>query len=213
MTFSLHNSVTFYKRFSLININQKNLPMKLKSTIFLLGAIILLTNCKNHEQVVQTLNNVEQVHGRLKVTQNNEQQSDLYKILKEKDSLMFELSYNQLDTSILEELATDDIEFYHDKGGATYTKEGFINGMKSLGNLSYKARRELVKGSTEVFPMHKNGELYAAILKGEHNFYAKEPNDKPEYLTSSAKYTILWILIEGEWKMSRIYSYNHQPLQ
>jgi hypothetical protein len=54
--------------------------------------------------------------------------------------------------------------------------------------------------------MYKNGELYAAILKGEHNFYAKEPNDKPEYFTSSAKYSILWILVDGKWKMSRIYS-------
>lgn len=184
--------------------------MKLKPTIFFLGTIVLFTSCKNHEQIEQTINDNDQVHGRLNLTQNNEQQSELYKILKEKDSLMFELSFNQLDTSILEELATDDIEFYHDQGGATYTKEGFINGMKSLGNLSYKARRELVKGSTEVFPMHKDGELYAAILKGEHNFYAKEPNDKPEYLTSSAKYTTLWILIEGKWKMSRIYSYDHQ---
>lgn len=184
--------------------------MKLKPTIFFLGTIVLFTSCKNHEQIEQTINDNDQVHGRLNLTQNNEQQSELYKILKEKDSLMFELSFNQLDTSILEELATDDIEFYHDQGGATYTKEGFINDMKSLGNLSYKARRELVKGSTKVFPMLKDGELYAAILKGEHNFYAKEPNDKPEYLTSSAKYTTLWILIEGKWKMSRIYSYDHQ---
>jgi hypothetical protein len=82
--------------------------------------------------------------------------------------------------------------------------------MKGLGVLSYKAIRELVKGSTEVFPMYKNGELYAAILKGVHNFYAKEPNDKPEYFTSSAKYTVLWILTGNEWKMSRIYSYDHQ---
>ena len=100
--------------------------------------------------------------------------------------------------------------FYHDQGGATYTKEDFINGMKGLGTLSYKARRELIPNSTKVFPMYKNGELYAALLEGVHAFYAKEPNDKPEYLTSTAKYTTLWILIEGEWKMSRIYSYDHQ---
>ncbi len=184
--------------------------MKLKPTRFLLGIIILLTSCKNHEQVEEIHNDAEQVHGRLEIVNDEQEKSELYYILKQKDSLMFELSYNQLDTSILDELATEDIEFYHDQGGATFTKQDFISGMKNLGDLSYKARRELVKGSTEVFPMHKNGELYAAILKGEHNFFAKEPNDKPEYLTSTAKYTVLWILQEKEWKMSRIFSYDHQ---
>ena len=183
--------------------------MQLKSTIILLGLSILFTNCKQQSET-QLEANDNQVHGRLEISNHNSEKGELFNLLKEKDSLMFELSYNQLDTSILEELATDDIEFYHDQGGATYTKEDFINGMKSLGNLSYKARRELVQGSIEVFPMHKNGELYAAILKGEHAFYAKEPNEKPEYLTSTAKYSILWILVDGEWKMSRIYSYDHQ---
>jgi len=172
--------------------------------------VVLLSSCKEQEQSEQINNDTDQVHGRLEISQNDDEKSELYLLLKEKDSIMFELSYNQLDTSVLEELATDDIEFYHDQGGATFTKREFIDGMKSLGNLSYKARRELVTGSTEVFPMHKNGELYAAILKGEHNFYAKEPNEKSEYFTSSAKYTVLWILQDDEWKMSRIYSYDHQ---
>lgn len=180
-----------------------------KSRLLLLFIIVLLANCKQKEETTTT-NETDQVHGRLEVKQNEAVNSELYNLLKQKDSMMFELAYNQLDTSILEELATDDIEFYHDQGGATYTKQDFINGMKSLGNLSYKARRELVEGSTEVFPMHKNGELYAALLKGIHKFYAKEQNDKPEYLTSSAKYTVLWVLQGNEWKMSRIYSYDHQ---
>lgn len=170
----------------------------------------MLANCKHKGENANDTKENNQIHGRLEVNQNETVNSELYDLLKRKDSLMFELSYNQLDTSILEELATEDIEFYHDQGGATYTKLEFINGMKSLGKLTYKARRELVKGSTEVFPMYKNGELYAAILKGEHKFYAKEFIDKPEYFTSRAKYTILWVIQNDEWKMSRIYSYDHQ---
>lgn len=184
--------------------------MKLKPTTFLLGITILLLNCKHNKEAEKIHTYPEQVLGNLEVVYNAEEKSQLFDLLKEKDSIMFELSFNQLDTNILEGLATDDIEFYHDQGGATYTKQGFIDGMKGLGNLSYKARREVKKGSVEVFPMYKNGELYAGILKGEHSFYAKEPNDKPEYLTSTAKYTTLWILVDGNWKMSRIYSYDHQ---
>jgi len=184
--------------------------MKFKTSVLLSGLILLLICCKQNESAEPIPNNNEQTHGRLEINQNDTIQNALYHILKEKDSLMFERSYNQLDTSILEELATENIEFYHDQGGATYSKQDFINGMKGLGDLSYKARREVKKGSIEVFPMYKNGELYAGILKGEHSFYAKEPNDKPEYLTSSAKYTVLWILKDEVWKMSRIYSYDHK---
>jgi hypothetical protein len=185
--------------------------MSFRFTCLILLSLLLFKNCKNATELdSQKTNEESQIHGRLEIEHSKNEQSELYYLLKEKDSLMFELSYNQLDTSILEELATDDIEFYHDQGGATYSKEDFINGMKSLANLSYKARREVVPGSIEVFPMKKNGELYGALLKGEHNFYAKEPNDKPEYFTSKAKYTVLWILIEDKWRMSRIYSYDHQ---
>lgn len=184
--------------------------MKKSTNLFLFLISIIVLNCKKSEPSTSIKDSSEQVHGKLEITNHDADKSELYYLLKEKDSLMFELSYNQLDTSILEELATDDIEFYHDQGGATYTKQAFIDGMKSLGNLSYKARREFVEGSLEVFPMYKNGELYAAILKGEHNFYAKEPNDKPEFFTSNAKYTVLWILVDEEWKMSRIYSYHHR---
>ena len=176
----------------------------LKSLLFSVYITLLFFGCK------QTEEQPEIIHGRIDIHQDEAEQTELYSLLKEKDSIMFELSYNQLDTSILEKMATDDVEFYHDQGGATYTKEDFINGMKSLGNLSYKARREVVPGSIEVFPMNNNGELYGAILMGEHRFFAKEPNEKPEYLTSTAKYTIFWILDNEDWKMSRIYSYDHQ---
>lgn len=184
--------------------------MRLQLTHLCLLALLCF-NCKETPQTSEvTTTDTKTVHGRKTILNNPAQQGELYQLLKAKDSLMFELSYNQLDTSILEELAMEDIEFYHDQGGATYTKADFINGMKSLGNLSYKARREATKGTIEVYPMYQNGELYAAILKGEHAFYAKEPNDKPEYLTSTAKYTILWKRIDTKWKMSRIYSYDHQ---
>lgn len=186
--------------------------MNFKPTFFYILICLLITNCKE-----QSNNDVEtsheQIHGRKNISSYDAKQSDLYYTLKTKDSIMFELSYNQLDTSILKDITTKDVEFYHDQGGATYTQEDFINGMKGLANLSYKARRELKKGSTEVFPMYKNGELYAAILRAEHSFYAKEPNDKPEYLTSTAKYTTMWILQDNQWKISRIYSFDHQAPQ
>ncbi len=174
---------------------------------FSLFLILTITACKNEKTENET---TEQVHARTEIHNDDHVDLSLFKLLKSRDSLMFERSYNQVDMSVLEEMATDDLEFYHDQAGATYTKADFIKGASGLADLSYKARRELVEGSTKVFPMYNNGELYAAILSAEHRFYAKEPNEKPEYLTSSAKYTTLWVLVDDEWKMSRIYSFDHR---
>src|SRR5262249_421878 len=40
-------------------------------------------------------------------------------------------------------------------------------------------------------------------------FYAQEKG-RPEYLTSTAKFTHVWLLENGKWKLSRALSYDHQ---
>ena len=134
--------------------------------------------------------------------------SELFEILRLKDSMLFEVSYNQLNTAPLEELINEDFEFYHDQGGFMDTKQGLIESIKGFANLPYTPKRVLMENSLEVFPLYKNGELYGAIQRGDHAFYGIEEG-KPEYLTSSAKFTHVWILVEGEWKLKRILSYNH----
>ena len=61
----------------------------------------------------------------------------------------------------------------------------------------------------EVFPLEKNNVLYGAIQMGDHRFYAEE-KDKSLRLTSVAKFTHVWLLEKGSWKLSRGLSYNHQ---
>jgi len=133
----------------------------------------------------------------------------LFETLKVNDSLLFERSFNNFEFVHLENLIDEDLEFYHDQGGITDSKKEFIEGMKGFVNLPYKPIRELEKGSLEVFPLYNNGVLYGAIQKGVHHFYGLE-KDKPKYLTSSAKFTHLWILKEGEWQLKRVLSYDHQ---
>lgn len=134
---------------------------------------------------------------------------ELFHILKEKDSILFH-GFNTCNTVPFEQLISDNFEFYHDEGGVTSSKAAFIDGFKkNVCSLNYKARRELVEGSLEVYPLKKNGVLYGAVQTGRHRFYAIE-KDKPEYLTSVAKFTNLWQLEHGEWKLSRTVSYDHQ---
>lgn len=136
--------------------------------------------------------------------------SDLYAALKAGDSLLFDVGFNTCDIGQFENLVSEDFEFYHDQSGMVSSKAEFIAGIKEgLCRLDYKPRRELTEGSLTVFPLQRNGVVYGAIQMGEHRFYAREEG-KPEYPTSTAKFTHLWLLEEGEWKLSRGLSYDHQ---
>ena len=135
---------------------------------------------------------------------------ELFTLLKQKDSLLFKVGYDQCDIQQFEQLLSDNFEFYHDKSGFTFSKVRFIDDVKNgLCKLPYKARRELVEKSLEVFPLTKNGTLYGAIQNGVHKFYATEKNGE-EYLTSTAKFTSVWVLEQGKWKLSRVLSYDHK---
>ncbi len=135
--------------------------------------------------------------------------SMLFQQLKTSDSLLFEVGFNTCSITPFEELVNEDFEFYHDQGGITPSKQAFI---ESLGNglfkLSYKARRELDESSLTVYELRKNDVVYGAIQSGIHRFYAKE-KDKPEYLSSIARFTHVWLLEDGVWKLSRVLSYDH----
>lgn len=138
-----------------------------------------------------------------------EPNSELYNTLKKKDSLLFDVGFNNCDLATLEQILTTDLEFYHDKGGIQ-NKPEFLKAMKDniCSSPERKPIRKLTPGTLKVFPLYNNGELYGAIQEGTHEFYIKEPN-KTLYKTSSALFSILWILESDQWKAKRIYSYNH----
>ncbi len=126
------------------------------------------------------------------------------------DSLIFEMSFNRCDHSAMKDLIHEDFEFYHDTGGLETSKAAFIKTIEQniCGNPDMKPIRKLVAGSMQLFPMRNNGELYAVIQSGEHEFYIREPG-KALYLTSTAKFTHLWVLENDNWLLKRVLSYNH----
>lgn len=139
-----------------------------------------------------------------------EKSTELYKIIKEKDSLLFNLGFNHCDISQFENLVSEKFEFYHDQSGITDSKSAFINSIKNgLCKLKYKPKRMLIKNSLEVYPLKNEGTLYGAIETGIHHFFAIE-KDGTEYLTSIAKFSHLWILENGNWKLSKGLSYDHK---
>ncbi len=136
--------------------------------------------------------------------------SELFLNLKQKDSLIFERGFNNCELEAFVDLIAEDLEFYHDKAGLSVGKEVFIRQYKDgiCGNPNFSARRELIDGSLEVFPLYKNGELYGALQKGIHRFFEK-PKGKPEVPGSTARFTHLWLLEDGNWQLKRVLSYDH----
>lgn len=123
-------------------------------------------------------------------------------------------AYNHCDTTQFINYLTDDVEFYHDKGGITIGATALIKSLdKNLcGNVNYHLRREAVAGTVKVYPMQNGNEIFGAIISGEHVFYITE-NGKAEYLDGDANFTQLWLLRNGTWKMARILSFNHHPAE
>ncbi|WKL46222.1 nuclear transport factor 2 family protein [Flavobacterium pectinovorum] len=144
--------------------------------------------------------------------------SALYKTIMSKDSLLFNVGFNTCDISQFENLFTDDFEFYHDKDSIS-DKALFLKNLKkglcgSIG--TYQARRYLVPNSTEIYPLYKKGVLYGAMQMGIHQFYEKSVGkneslaNAKENFGSTARFTHVWLLQNGVWKLRRSFSYDHQ---
>lgn len=136
--------------------------------------------------------------------------TELYNTILSKDSLLFEVGFNNCDIKQFELLLSDQLKFYHDKDGIS-DKTKFIADLRkgicnSLENRQVK--RFLVKESTEVFPLYKNGILYGAVQNGEHQF-----SEKRESQAGIAKFTNVWQIENGEWKLTTSFSFDHKPLE
>ena len=133
----------------------------------------------------------------------------LYNEVLSLDSILFEVGFNQCRVDESSVTISDNFEFYHDQAGITNGKKDFVESLKNnICSLSYRPWRKLVEGSTEVFPLFNNGRRYGLIQRGIHEFYAIEEG-KEKYLTSTARFTHLWILEDGEYKLRRVLSFDH----
>jgi CubicO group peptidase (beta-lactamase class C family) len=135
--------------------------------------------------------------------------SELFRILEAKDDLLFNVGFNTCDLKQFDTLVSEDFEFYHDTSGINPSKAAFLDDMKNgVCKGGYHARRELEKGSLRVYPLRDKNVLYGAIQTGRHRFY--EGGKDNEHLSSVATFTHLWRLENGDWRLSRVLSYDHQ---
>lgn len=134
---------------------------------------------------------------------------ELRKMILGKDSLLFSVGFNTCDLNPFRELVSEDFEFYHDQSGYGNSKQKFMDQIENgLCKLNYKATRELIDGTTKIYPLKENGVIYGVIQEGDHRFYATYPGQEPT-VTSEARFTHLWILEEKDWKLRRVLSFDH----
>lgn len=140
-----------------------------------------------------------------------DKKSDLYKTIISKDSLLFKVGFNTCDVNQFKTLLAQDFEFYHDTDSVSDKKVFLHNFLKGICNPSsiYRVRRELIAGTTEIYPLYKNKTLYGAVQIGAHQFY-ESTSGKKEIPGSIARFTHLWLLQNGTWKLARSLSYDHQ---
>ncbi|WP_417478723.1 nuclear transport factor 2 family protein [Maricaulis sp.] len=130
----------------------------------------------------------------------------------ELDRQVFELGYNGCDLELMAALTSEDLEFYHDIGGVTLGRAAFIDSIdRNICGPDYHVTRTLVAGSLVLHPLYDNGVLYGAVQSGEHMFSIVRPGAEPE-LTGRAGFTTLWRLEGDAWRMSRVLSFDHQPI-
>lgn len=134
------------------------------------------------------------------VPQNFSDTKKIYNEIAQADSILFD-AFNKHDLSKFRLLFTEDLEFYHDLGGFSLYKQT-MESFNSLFNQNNGMRRELVKGSLEVYPI-KN---YGAIEVGVHIFYHIENGKQIE---GKFKFVHVWKNENGQWKISRVISYGH----
>ncbi|SDF34076.1 nuclear transport factor 2 family protein [Cellulophaga baltica] len=120
----------------------------------------------------------------------------LHKTIAALDANFFD-AYNHCDLEKQASIYSDNIEFYHDKGGLMTSKEEIIDGTEK--NICDKVTRTLVKGSIEVYPIKD----YGAVEIGYHTFFNKQ---EPNAVAVSSKFIIMWQHTNNVWKITKVIS-------
>jgi uncharacterized protein DUF4440 len=127
-------------------------------------------------------------------------ETDLYNEIASMDSVLF-TAFNNRDTVLFKTMFTNDLEFYHDKGGLS-GYDNTVEFMRATTLANNGLKRELVKQSLEVYPIPN----YGAMEIGVHTFCHLE-NGKPD--CGTFKFVHIWLKKDGTWKISRVVSYGH----
>lgn len=122
---------------------------------------------------------------------------ELYNSIVHMDSVLFG-AYNICDLQTMADCFSENIEFYHDKGGLMTNKDSIMAATKR--NICGKVTRVLVKGSIEVYAIKG----YGAVEMGQHYFINNQ--EPPTTHPSIGKFVHTWKNENGKWRLTRVIS-------
>jgi ketosteroid isomerase-like protein len=135
----------------------------------------------------------------------------LYEEILNADAEFFKAFFDTCDVETVRRYVTDDFEMFHDKGGrvstsgAQFVKETQEKCRRQQEGTDFLSTRKLVPETVRVYPINN----YGAIETGTHRFYAIQKG-KPDRLTETAQFTHVWKEENGQWRLARALSYDHQ---
>jgi vesicle coat complex subunit len=124
----------------------------------------------------------------------------LYQEILKQDSITF-TAFNTRNIEQFKKMFTEDLEFFHDKGGLTDYSHT-INFIKDVESSNSDLKRELIKETLEIYPIPG----YGAMQIGEHRFCHTENNKQD---CGTFKFVQIWKKKDDGWKITRVVSYNH----
>jgi ketosteroid isomerase-like protein len=109
----------------------------------------------------------------------------------------WEDAYNNCKLDVMEEIISEDLEFYHDQGGLMTSKQKLNEALKN--NICGKVTRVLKKGSIEVYEIKGFG----AVEMGLHGFRNINEQGSPDHYS---KFVHIWKRENGKWRITRVIS-------
>lgn len=129
---------------------------------------------------------------------------ELFQTIQALDTKLFD-AYNRCDLITFGSIVAEDLEFYHDVGGLSRSRQASVDALKK--NICGKVTRELVPGTLEVHPIAN----YGALQIGVHRFH--HPGRDHIEPVGEARFIHLWRKTGSGWELARVISFDHHSLK
>lgn len=129
------------------------------------------------------------------------------------DARLFQAAFEDCDMAIVKELLSDDLEFYHDRDGLSYTTgDAFVADVaKDCASGASGGKRVLVP---ESMTTHMIGD-FGAMQIGRHEFH-EVVADGPSIPREKGVFMHMWKRTSANdagWQITRIISYDHEGIE
>lgn len=138
----------------------------------------------------------------------------LHEEILKADAEFFRAFFDTCDIETVRRYIADDFEMFHDKGGlvstsgAEFVKITQDKCKRQAEGTDFLSVRKLVPESMTVYALDN----YGAIQVGTHDFYAIQEG-KPDRLTETGRFTHVWKDENGQWRLARVLSFDHELAQ